>query len=993
MGKYLPSGYNLKFHRHSGEYIIVKVIGEGASAITYLTTYKDASGRRSERIIKEYFPDGLDVRRKKDGDLLCADKDREKFESGKVRFQVGGVWQNDLRHKANLKNEIPPLQGIYEGNHTLYLEVTPFEGKTYDRLDGLMLPERVKICLAVAKSVRQYHVLGYLCLDLKPENIFVLTNSSGEIVTDLIEFIDFDSICSKKEIAEGVPLSFTRDWSAPEQNNPYEYKKISERTDIYTIGELIFWSVFDRHSADDEHRGFSKYPYDAGRESFAKDFNRMEIKKLFTALFRGTLRSSAGNRFASMNDVIAILEKIADELSRKEYVITSVPYASHIFVGREKELREIKTLLAANHILFICGIGGIGKSTLVRNYCTRNSENYDIIIYLQYTDSLQSAFTDDVQFHINTISKREEENTEEYFYRKLRHLEDLSVGKKVLFVLDNYNCVMEDEFKLIAKQRWDVIIAARRKPACCSYQVLNIDTISEREYLYRLFELNLGRKITGNEENDIGYMIDKAGGHTLIVELLARQIQNSYLSIREAVELADRHGFSNIAPEKIDYVKDEKENNDTIAGIITALFDTGTLSADKRVILKILSLFSVSGVGLENMQKLLDLPSKDSFNELDKEGWAYVESGSIRLHPVIAETVRLWQWESIYCEAVLSAMQKLAQEIKREDKKAEYHLAEELLSGCKKVDALRSSGIYGNLLYRTVMAMPRHREDYIIENTISLLECENFGNRIAVLKLYDNLVSVYAERKDFEKCYEEIEHVKQFISKSPDHYSEGVYYDMLANYYNERLNGAYDYETAEEQKLLNLLMDSLNQACYHIKLTCQYDSKKFLIQLMMSKVCILIRSNPEKKREIDHIFALVKKMIDRFIPSDIEIRCEYCIIRGWYYTLVRPNYKKTVAILNKAHRIAKQICLTELDKIGQIIIPIANIIFHWRRYAKAADIIYTGIRVCDENIDILPYVRKKIELMHCLLDIYHHGEDLEKYNEIKMEIDKMGRID
>lgn len=992
MGKYLPAGYNLKFHSHSGEYGIVKVIGEGALAITYLTTYKDVSGRKSERIIKEYFPDGLDVRRRKNGHLLCAGKDREKFELGKDRFFAGGVWQNDLRYKTNLKNEITPLQGIYEGNNTLYLEVTPFEGKTYDRFDRLPLSKRMKICLAVAKSVRQYHRLGYLCLDLKPENIFVLTNSSGEIVADLIEFVDFDSIRSKKEIADEASLSFTRNWSAPEQNNPYRYKKISERTDIYTVGELVFWSVFGRHSADEEHRGFSKYPYDEERGPFIKELNRMEIKNLFTALFRGTLRSSAENRFASMDDVIAILEKISDELSRKEYVITAAPHASHIFVGRGKELREIEEFLAAEHVLFVCGIGGIGKSTLVRNYCAGNSENYDIIIYLQCTGSLQSAFTDDVQFHINTVAKREEESTEEYFYRKLRHLENLSVGKRVLFVLDNYNRVIEEELKLIMKQRWDVIVVSRREPVRCSYQVLNIDAISDRKYLYRLFELNLGREISEDEEEAVMYMTDKVGGHTLIVELLARQIRNSYLSISEAAELTLRHGFSNIAPEKVGYIKDDKENNDTIAGIITALFDTGILSVDKRIILKVLSLFNVSGVDLENIQKLLDLPSKDSFNELEKEGWAYIDAGNIRLHPVIAETVRLWQWEDVYCQAVFTAMQKLVQEIKLEDKKAEYHLAEEMLNGCRMEDVLCGSGIYRNLLYRTVMAMPRHREEYIVENTVRLLECKDFCNRKAVLDLYDNLVSVYAERGDFDKCYEEIEHVKQFVSKYPSHYSKAMYYDMLAVYYDAKLNGAYDYETDEEQKLLYLLMDSQNQTIYHIKRTRQRSGRKLLIEALMSKVCVLVRSNPVKKREIDRIFVTIKKLMDEYAPSDYENHCDYYMIRGWYYTYVKPDYDKTVECVRKAYKMVLHTNRTKLDRIDAVIRPSANMLLEWGEYKKAAERIYTGIRICDENLDVLPYARKRAELMHCLLDIYHYGEDLEKYNEIKQEIDKMDRI-
>lgn len=991
MEKYLPEDYTLKFPGHPGEYTVVRVLGEGASAVTYLTEYRDGSGERSERIIKEYFPDGLNTERGEDGRLQLAEKDREKYARGKEQFRAGGVRQNELRYKTSLKNETPPLQGIYEQNNTLYLEVTPFAGKTYDRFEALSLPERVKICLAAAKLVRQYHRLGYLCLDLKPENIFVLTNSSDEIVTDLIEFVDFDSIRSKEEIAAGYPLSFTKSWSAPEQNNPYAYRKISERTDVYAVGELVFWSVFGRHSKEEEHRGFSAYPYDTGRESFAKIADRTEIRNLFTKLFRNTLRSSPENRYASMDDVICVLEKIAVELSRKEYVITSALTPPPFFVGREREMREIEEHLAKEHILFVCGIGGIGKSTLVQNFCAQNVGNYDLIIYLSCAAGLQSAFIDDTQFHIHTVSKREEESGEEYFSRKLRHLEDLSFEKKVLFVLDDYRQAASEEFKLFTKQHWKIIVISRRFPPCCSYQVQYVDAISGREQLYRLFGLNLGREISGDEEADVGYMIEKAGGHTLTVGLIARQIANSYLSVSEAAKLADKYGFSHIAPEKVGYVKDEKEEQDTIAGIITALFDAAALSVDKRIILKFLSLFPASGVSVKSVQRLLDLPSKDGFNELDREGWAYLDAGKMRLHPVIAETIRLWQWEDAYGEAVSSAMKKLLREVKdgekkrkqekghgsepkdREEEKESCRLAEELLDGCKKEDRLCNSGIYRNLLYCTVTAMPRHREDYIIENTAGLLAWEDAGNERAVLRLYDDLVTIYAERRNFDTCDEILERVKSFLEKHPDHYAKAMYYGMLATYYDARLDGAYDWETAEEQEMLGLLMDALNRACRHIRLSRWRGGKKLLAGWLLSKACILTRSTPEKKKEIDRVFSSAKRLIDENISSDFEIRCDYQMSRAWYYTLVKPDFHRTVLSVREARRLAGHTGQTELDMIDRIIIPAANMFFEWEEYERAKKWICAGIRVCDDYADILPYVRKKTELMRCMRDINEYG--------------------
>ena len=82
-----------------------------------------------------------------------------------------------------------------------------------------------------------------------------------------------------------------------------------------------------------------------------------------------------------------------------------------------------------------------------------------------------------------------------------------------------------------------------------------------------------------------------------------------------------------MAPEKVDYVKDWRLYQDTIAEIINALFQAGKLSFPKGAILKALSLFSASGVDSNVFSDITKLPDKDPINELVREGWIQREGG------------------------------------------------------------------------------------------------------------------------------------------------------------------------------------------------------------------------------------------------------------------------------------------------------------------------------------------------------------------------------
>ncbi|MBE6842936.1 MAG: serine/threonine protein kinase [Ruminococcus sp.] len=619
------------------EYIIRKSIGRGASAVAYMADCRNGKLEYS-CILKEYNPAGLDISRNDDLSLDC--KQEEEFHNGMKRFISSGYMQNNIREKLNMRNQTPPVSNIFEANKTAYIDVVCFDGASLDKLTELSPTEYTEIMLAVSKNVSAYHDSGCLCLDLKPENIFVLLDSSGDPVTQLVEFIDFDSV--RTENSTNKYLYYTREWASPEQTDRFSSVKISKASDIYTLGEIAFWIYFGRHSEDSEHRGFSKYDFDNCKNNFRTILKRPSVQKLLTQLFRNTLRPSVNNRFHSVNDVVAIFEKLVDETVQKDFVIPIFPHISPDFTGRDEELKIISESLEINSLLWVYGIGGIGKSTIVRNFIHQKKAEYDVIIYLEYDKNIIRTFTDDRQLKLSTVRKDTNETPKEYFYRKLEILELICTNKKVLFVIDNFDGLITKEFSLLMRYGWHTLIVSRRKPPENSFTSLHIEAFSDTNELYSLISLNLRRSLTSEEKSYFDEIIKITEGHTLTLELIARQISAGNIAVSDALELIKENGFLQLSDEKINNYKDGEEIYGTLSAIISSLFDCSGMSDSCRTYLKVISLIDYRGFEKSFVYDILKL-NADIISKLAFEGWLY-NGDVIRVHPVISETVQNWKW-------------------------------------------------------------------------------------------------------------------------------------------------------------------------------------------------------------------------------------------------------------------------------------------------------------------------------------------------------------
>lgn len=642
MAYYLSAGYKLNNHDLSGEYIIKKVIGRGASTIAYLADFKDVSGRVSERILKEYYPSNLNILRDSNGVLLCTAKDLQKYQDGIKRFVAGGDRQNMLRERTYLKNETPPLQKIFEANNTCYLEVTPFEGKTFDNIESFTLLERIKLCLTTSKLIKRYHEEGLLYLDIKPQNIFVLTNSSGDIVTDMIELIDFDSVVEKNAIVFGNSLSFTEAWAAPEQINPHSFGKISEATDIYAIGELVFWCVFNRHSFTSEHRGFSLYSFNNltnGNETLTVS---KTAEMILTNLFHRTLRSSTQNRFSKMEEVIALLDKLVEELGKKEIICKAAIRQTDFFVGRETELEDIKKSLQNHSLVFVSGIMGIGKSEIIKQYAYVNQNSYSNILYWQYDGSLISMICNEEAVIIDNFTRYPKEDDKEYCFRKLKKLVSLS-DDNTLIIIDNVDILVEE---LESKEIWHLIKGIPGKilvgTRCDEqhYCQVKIEEIKDIELLKEMFFEQC--YFAETQANYVENIIGLSNFHTYEIKLLAAYTKAKRQLPEDTLGEMKQFGFSSFGNTSLSVLKDGDSPEATFADHIIKLLTMSQLSENQQIVLLKLAFLPVSGINVKEIKSFYSWQDINDLNWLINHGFVSITSDDthvVSVHPSVSNIV------------------------------------------------------------------------------------------------------------------------------------------------------------------------------------------------------------------------------------------------------------------------------------------------------------------------------------------------------------------
>lgn len=639
--KPLPQGWELVFGEEH-RYVIAEEIGRGGSCIVYNGFYRDRIGERHLVKIKECYPYRLEIERDAGENLTPDLSCKQTFLAEKQKFLEAYRKNTALKTTLGLVNSTANATNIYEYHNTCYVVMTEIEGRDYrseadENLQSLFLHLRTLV-----RIVKKYHDCGMLHLDIKPENVLLIPETKEQMV-----LFDFDSMVRKEKI-QTQPNSWTFSvsdgYAAPELVRG-KCSKICEATDVYAIGAIAFYKLFGRTpNAMDSAVGAI---YDFSGMKWKDARYQPVLFRLMQEFFHRTLAATVRRRYASVDEVLEILEKLIRESDvERVFLYHGFTYNTANFVGRENELRQIETIFSSGQqVLFLSGMGGIGKTELAKRYAYLYGEEYRTIVFVPYQESIvQTVCGEDIHIHNVHREQSEEglETEEEYFERKLKILKEQTT-KDNLIILDNFDVEEDEDLERFLECPCRFLITTRedfRDYDFCQIDVQQMEDINDVEALFAVYN---PRSYEEEERGQIREILKLVEYHTMTVELIAkylREAEEEPYVLLEKMRMIE--GITGTEEVSVKHRKDRKMQNQKVQEHLQALFDLSGFSNVQLELMQSLSLLGYVRIARETFLSYVPFAgAKEALDKLIRLGWVEhnKKTDKISLHQIILDLV------------------------------------------------------------------------------------------------------------------------------------------------------------------------------------------------------------------------------------------------------------------------------------------------------------------------------------------------------------------
>ena len=342
-----------------------------------------------------------------------------------------------------------------------------------------------------------------------------------------------------------------------------------------------------------------------------------------------------------IDELIDRLRHLSDEdavymNSERRKLIEKPVFPRGLFLGREREIAEVEAAFLQDNVVFLQGMGGIGKSEIAKGYAKAHRADYDTIIFASCTAGIFDLVCSD-DIGIENLRRAQGEPEALWFRRKLEAFRSLA-DARTLLIVDNYDVEEDPHFPELIAASCRFLFTSRYDHS--EYPTVKVGRIDDFDAVRRLFAAHYARPIAPAEQETVDEILRLVGCHTITVELIAKQMKASFLKPGKMLEKLKASGVNTQLKEKIK--GDDSADRQTSFAFIRRLFSFSALSGPETHLLSVMALVPVSGIDVETLGETLALEDYDPVNMLIGKSWLHFdeETGILQLHPVIADVVR-----------------------------------------------------------------------------------------------------------------------------------------------------------------------------------------------------------------------------------------------------------------------------------------------------------------------------------------------------------------
>ena len=605
-------------------YWIDQIMGDGATSIVYKAHYYDSENVAHDVVVKECYPYAADIKRT--GTTLTWESPDEYILATEA-FCNAHKKLSSIQSNAKLKNSTVTPMEICKSNNTVYSVQHLYSGITFEQDHSHRLIDILETILALAKVVREYHLNGFLHLDIKPDNFLVLPETRQMVV-----LFDVDTATPIDAVETGSVhfVPYSDGWSATEQLSR-RFDQLCPATDLFAIGAILFSKIVGRKLQAEDTGLFAQWDF---CEKITRDVNPKALR-LVRNILRKTIAASVKRRYQTAQELINALEEAVKAACEDRFIISSWLPSTVQFIGREDELSKIHHYFATgSKAVFLHGFGGMGKTELAKKYAECFSHEYDACIFQMYQpNSGLKKYVADIQ-----INNSEDQNHE-------KQLKSLLHKSRVLLIVDNFDVEDDDYLEDLLALNADLLFTTRYDHSFLvsdKINILNLESLPLGQLLI-LFQRELGRPMSLVDLQSAQKIIKGVDNWTMIVPIIAKQIVASGKTVQEyATMMEDGFHTFNDNTEDIRTRYHGKLHRKSPMGILRYIFNVGALDEKELQALCNVSVLKYhKALTKERYQYYTGDKNLNALNSIINANWIKFDpiSAVISIHPMILELI------------------------------------------------------------------------------------------------------------------------------------------------------------------------------------------------------------------------------------------------------------------------------------------------------------------------------------------------------------------
>lgn len=507
-----------------------------------------------------------------------------------------GLWLQDILREAGKKKSKETPLGNLQPNSKPVLAVPPLQVT-------LMLVWRLLILLA------KIHAAGYLHGDINLGNVFLAMDDKGANVLNAM-LIDFGSA---RALVDGktAPLGdesvmATPGFAAPELEGGGE-QRLTPKADVYAVGKLMH-CLLDQNILEALRKGWYS---DLKRDLKAPTLNASGINdpQLTPAVQKSLdqiLSGAAEIKPEKRSSVQEMMEQIM-QLYRKieppawQMSLGLLQLNGDEVLGRDKDIKKIEAKLWAEGKLVLHGFSGIGKTKLVTLLGHKWQRNYPCsqVYYAFYPGSMTGLAVDTLARNMSTVAFTEQKDGKEVPRPVAGIIDDMfrelnaHMHENDLLIIDNvdddtqeyWDSVVHEEtvqgqtdlFTRLCQLNCKVLFVTRldvsNVTGIVPFEVDRLELKPLRAILRENSKDAKGRSdAQKRSDEELDRLIALVDRHTMTVDMIARTMRESRLTVPEIYKELSCDGYGSGAFVEISGQKDTDYSKNRIEGHLIRLF-------------------------------------------------------------------------------------------------------------------------------------------------------------------------------------------------------------------------------------------------------------------------------------------------------------------------------------------------------------------------------------------------------------------------------------